>query len=57
MAPGPEGWSEDAEDDDQDSCTAADDIGSGASQLHGTDGLPGDSADAEEGGDLEQVLW
>lgn len=40
-------YHEDDEEDDPDTCAAADDIGSGASLLHGSDGKPGDRGDGE----------
>lgn len=48
---------EDAEDDDPDTCAAADDIGSGPSFFHGSDGMPGDAADAEPEHDAETRMW
>lgn len=44
---------EDDEDDDQDACLAADDIGTASTPWHSSDGLPGDPADAEDGHDRE----
>nr|WP_166177024.1 hypothetical protein [Altererythrobacter segetis] len=45
---------EDDEDDDADTCAAADDQGGAGGRWCDTDGLPGDSADAEDGHDREQ---
>jgi len=52
---GPEitGGHEDDEDGDQDTCAAADDQGGAGGRWFDTDGLPGDSEDAEDGGDTE----
>jgi hypothetical protein len=46
---------EDDEEDDLDTCLTADDIGSARTPWHCSDGLPGDSLDAEDGHDREEV--
>jgi hypothetical protein len=46
---------EDDEDDDQDTCLAADDQGTAGGRWFDTDGLPGDDADAEDGHDREDA--
>ena len=49
------GGPEDDEDDDQDGCLAADDIGTASTPWHCNDRYPGDPGDAEENGDREGI--